>query len=115
MFEQMNEQMKNAMKPMTDLAALNVNTMQTLVEKQSSMYSSLMSEGMSYFEKISQQRDVTALAQANKAYMESVQETMSDTAKSSYTILNEAQQKAGEMLKGMGQDFAAKTQSAASI
>ncbi len=108
MFEQFNEQMKTAMKPVSDLAALNMSTMQELAEKQNTLYSSLLSEGMSYIEKASQQKDIMALAETQKAYLETVQETMSDAAKTSYTIISEAQQKAGEMLKGISEDMTSK-------
>ncbi|GEA10113.1 phasin family protein [Alteromonas sp. KUL49] len=108
MFEQMNEQFKTAMKPMTDLATLNMSTMQELAEKQNTLYSSLLSEGMAYFEKASQQKDVMALAETQKAYMETLQETVSETAKSSYAILTDAGQKATEMFKDMTVDFTPK-------
>ncbi|GGW78531.1 phasin family protein [Alteromonas halophila] len=107
MFEQFNEQFKNAMKPMTDLATLNMSTMQELAEKQNALYSSLLSEGMAYFEKASQQKDLMALAETQKSYMETVQTSVSDAAKSNYAILNDAQQKAGELMKGFTSDFTA--------
>ncbi|AXR05158.1 phasin family protein [Salinimonas sediminis] len=115
MFEQLNEQMKNAMKPMTDLAALNMNTMQSLAEKQSELYSSLLTDGMSYMEQLSQQKDMMAMAETQKAYMESVQEKMTETAKTSYSIVSEAQQKAGEMVKGMSEDMGTKFTSATQV
>ena len=108
MFEQMNEQFKTAMKPMTDLATLNMSTMQELAEKQNTLYSSLLSEGMAYFEKASQRKDVMALAETQKAYMETLQETVSETAKSSYAILTDAGQKATVMFKDMTVDFTPK-------
>lgn len=113
MFEQMNEQFKAAMKPMNDLATLNLTTVQQLAEKQNALYSSLMSEGMTYFEKLSNQKDVMAVAETQKAYFEAVQEKMAETAKSSYSIMSEAQQKAGEMFKSMSDDVSAKVASAA--
>lgn len=112
MFEQMNEQLQSAMKPMTDLATLNMSTMQSLAEKQNELYSSLLSEGMSYVEKVSQQKDMMAIAETQKAYMETVQEKMTETAKSSYSIMSEAQQKAGEMVKGMSEEVTSKFQTA---
>ena len=113
MFEQMNEQMKSAMKPMTDLATLNMSTMQDLAEKQNALYSSLLSENMSYFEKASQQKDLSGLAEMNKAYVETIQETVTDAAKSSYAVISDAQQKAGEMFKDLSDEMTAKFQSAA--
>lgn len=106
MFEQMNEQLKNSFKPVTEIAALNMSTLQDLAEKQSSFYSTLLTDGMSFFEKASQQKDVTALAEAQKAYLEQVQETVTDAAKEAYTVVTSAQQKAGEMVKGISEEYA---------
>lgn len=107
MFEQMNEQFKNAMKPMSELATLNMSTMQELAEKNNALYSSLLTEGMSYFEKATQQKDMMSLAETQKSYMETLQTSMSDAAKSNYAILNSAQQKAGELMKGFTSDMTA--------
>lgn len=80
MFEQFNETMKDAMKPVTDLATLNMSTMQDLAEKQNTLLSTLLSDGMAFVEKASQQKDVMSLAEAQKAYFEGFQETLTDAA-----------------------------------
>lgn len=49
-----------------------------------------------------------SLAEAQKAYLESMQEKMTESAKSSYTLITETQQKAGEMMKGMSEEFTTK-------
>lgn len=90
MFEQFNEQMKTAMKPVSDLAALNLTTMQDLAEKQNTLLSTLLSDSMAFVEKASQQKDVMSLAEAQKAYFEGFQETVTDAAKTNYTIISEA-------------------------
>lgn len=108
MIEQMTEKFQTAMKPVTDLAALNMSTMQELAEKQNSLFSTLLSDGMSFVETASQQKDLMSLAEAQKAYLEGVQEKMTESAKSSYSLITSAQTKAGEMLKGMSEEFTAK-------
>ena len=108
MLEQMTEKFQTAMKPVTELATLNMNTMQQLAEKQNSLFSTLMSDGMSFVETASQQKDLMSLAEAQKAYLESMQEKMTESAKSSYTLITETQQKAGEMMKGMSEEFTTK-------
>jgi len=107
MFEQMNEQIKTALKPMTDLATLNMNTMQSLAEKQTALYSTLLSDGMAYVEKAAQQKDVTALTETNKAYLASLQETLTEASKGTYSLVTEAQQKATDMLKGLAEEMTA--------
>ncbi|MDC8832086.1 phasin family protein [Alteromonas gilva] len=108
MLEQMTEKFQTAMKPVTELATLNMNTMQELAEKQNSLFSSLMSDGMSFVESASQQKDLMSLAEMQKSYFEGVQEKMTESAKSSYTLISETQQKAGDMLKGMSEEMTAK-------
>lgn len=108
MLEQMTEKFQTAMKPVTELATLNMNTMQELAEKQNSLFSTLMSDGMSFVETASQQKDLVSLGEAQKAYLEGLQEKMTESAKSSYSILAESQQKAGEMMKGMSEEVSSK-------
>lgn len=106
MFEQVNEQLKNSFKPFTEIAALNMSTLQDLTEKQSSLYSTLLADGMSFFEKAGQQKDVMSLAETQKAYLEQVQASVTDAAKEAYTVVTSAQQKTGEMVKGMSEGYA---------
>lgn len=105
MLEQMTEKFQTAMKPVTELGTLNLTAMQELAEKQNSLFSTLMADGMSFVETVSQQKDIMSLAEAQKTYFEGVQEKMTDSAKSSYTLITETSQKATEMLKGMGEEM----------
>lgn len=106
MFEQMNEQLKSSMKPLTEIAALNMSTLQDLTEKQSALFSTLMSDGVSFFEKATQQKDLSSLTEAQKAYAEQLQGTLTDAAKDTYGVLTETQQKTAELVKTYSQDYA---------
>jgi membrane protease subunit (stomatin/prohibitin family) len=113
MFEQLNEQLKESMKPVTELATLNMTTLQTLAEKQNALFSTLLTEGASFAEAASQQKDVMSLAEAQKAYFESLQATVTDAAKETYTLVSGAQAKATEVMKGMSEDLTSKVAAAA--
>lgn len=113
MLDQMPEQIKESMKPVTELATLNLNTLQTLAEKQNALFSTLLSGGVSFAETASQQKDVMSLAEAQKAYLESLQETVTNAAKETYTLVSEAQAKAGEMIKASSEELTAKMTAAA--
>ncbi|MDT0582286.1 MULTISPECIES: phasin family protein [Alteromonadaceae] len=113
MLEQMNEQLKESMKPVTELATLNMSTLQALAEKQNALFSTLLSGGVSFAETASQQKDVMSLAETQKAYLESLQETVTDAAKETYTIVSGAQAKAGEMMKGISEELSSKMTAAA--
>ncbi len=108
MFEQLNEQLKESMKPFSELASLNMSTMQEVAEKQNALYTKLLNDGVSFAETAGQQKDITSLAEAQKSYLEGLQETVTESAKETYTLVSEAQQKAGEMLKTMSEEVSSK-------
>ncbi|MGQ8366013.1 phasin family protein [Glaciecola sp. 1036] len=110
MFEQFNDQLKESMKPYSELATLNMTTMQEVAEKQNALFTKMLSEGVAFAEKAGQQKDVMSLAEAQKAYFESLQETITESAKETYTLVSGAQQKAGSMLKDLSEEMTAKFQ-----
>jgi len=113
MLDKMNEQFKESLKPVTELATLNMTTLQSLVEKQNALFTTLLSSGVSFAETAGQQKDAMSLAEAQKAYLESLQETITDSAKETYTLVSSAQQKAGEMMKGISEEVTSKMTAAA--
>lgn len=113
MLEQMNEQLKETMKPVTELATLNMATLQALAEKQNALFSTLLSGGVAFAENASQQKDVASLAEAQKEYLETLQETVTQAAKDTFTLVSGAQAQAGEMMKGISEEMAAKMSAAA--
>lgn len=113
MLDQVNEQLKESMKPVTELATLNMSILQALAEKQNTLFSTLLSGGVSFAETASQQKDVTSLAEAQKAYLAGLQQTVTESAKETYTLVSDAQTKASEMIKGLSEDMTAKMTAAA--
>ncbi|WP_395339974.1 phasin family protein [Ningiella sp. W23] len=113
MLEQINEQLKESLKPVTELATLNMNTLQELAEKQNALFTTLLSSGVSFAETAAQQKDVMSLAEAQKAYLETLQQTITESAKETYTLVSGAQQKAGAMLKDISEEVTSKVTAAA--
>ncbi|MDT0595607.1 phasin family protein [Glaciecola petra] len=113
MFDQINEQFKESLKPVTELATLNMTTLQSLAEKQNALFTSLLAGGASFAETASQQKDVMSLAEAQKAYLETLQETITESAKETYTLVSGAQQKAGAMMKDISEEVTSKLTAAA--
>jgi hypothetical protein len=113
MLDKMNEQFQATMKPVTELATLNMSTLQELAQKQNALFSALLSSGVTFAETASQQKDITSLAEAQKAYLETLQETVTQAAKDTYTLVSSTQAKAGEMMKGISEEMAAKMAAAA--
>ena len=113
MLEQMNEQLKESLKPVTELATLNMSTLQALAEKQNALFTTLLSSGVSFAETAGQQKDVMSLAEAQKAYLETLQETITESAKETYTLVSGAQQQAGAMIKEASEEISSKMTAAA--
>ncbi len=113
MLEQLNDQLKETMKPVTELATLNMSTLQNIAEKQNALFSSLLSDGMAFVETASKQKDVMSLAETQKAYIEGLQETVTEAAKESYEVISAAQKKATDLVKDASEDLGAKMASAA--
>lgn len=108
MLDNINEQLKDSMKPVTELATLNMSVLQSLAEKQNALFTKLLSSGVSFAETASQQKDITSLAEAQKAYLEGLQQTVTESAKETYTLVSDAQAKAGEMFKGISEEMTSK-------
>ncbi len=104
MFDKVNEQIQKSLKPMTDLASVNASALQQLAEKQNALFSSLLNEGVAFAEGVSDKKDVNSLVEAQKAYMEGVQEKVVAAAKDAYEVLSSAQEQAGEVLKSAMDD-----------
>jgi phasin family protein len=113
MFDKMNEQLQNSMKPVTDLANLNAKALEQLATQQSTLFSTLMSGGMAFAQNSAEQKDVNTLMEAQKSYAQDVQETVLKAAKESYAVISETQEKSGELLKKAMEDAQASVAQAA--
>ncbi len=99
MFDKMVEQTQQAFKPMSDVFALNAEVMEKLAEKQASFFSDVMNDGLSYAKELADQKDLAGLYELQKSYAEDFQSKVMATAKDSYGLLTDAQEKTGDMLK----------------
>ncbi|MFT5708967.1 MAG: phasin family protein [Oceanospirillaceae bacterium] len=113
MFDKMNEQMQNSLKPLTDLANLNAKAFEQLAQQQSNLFSSLMSGGVAFAQKSAENKDVNTLAESQKTYAQEVQETVVSAAEESYAIISQTQEKSSELLKQVMEDAQANVAQAA--
>lgn len=99
MFDQINEQIQKSLKPVTDLASLNAKILEQIATQQNALFTSLLNDGVSFSEGLSEKKDVNTLVEAQKAYAEGVQEKVVAAAKEAYDVISSAQEQAGEVLK----------------
>jgi phasin family protein len=100
MYDQINEQIQSSFKPMTDLMALNVKTIETLTATQTKFFTSALSESMAFTQNLAAQKDLAGVLQVQKEYSEGLQSKVVDASKDTYALMTETQDQAAELLKG---------------
>jgi len=100
MYDQINEQFQNSFRPVTELLALNVKTIETLTEKQTSFFTAALSEGMAFTQSLVAQKDLAGVMQAQKEYSEGLQGKVVAASKDAYALITETQDQVAEVLKG---------------
>ncbi|MCV6624827.1 MAG: phasin family protein [Cellvibrionaceae bacterium] len=99
MFEQVNEQIQKSLKPMSELASVNAKALEQLASQQNALFTGLLNDGVNFSQSLTEKQDVNAMVEAQKAYLEGVQEKIVAAAKETYDVISDAQEKAGEVLK----------------
>ena len=108
MIEQMNEQLQASMKPVTELATLNMKALQELATKQNTLFTTLVSDGVEFVQNASSLKDPMALADMQKGYFEELQSKLTTAAQDSYALISETQKSAGGIVKEMGEEISEK-------
>ncbi len=106
MYSDFTEQFKDSIKPMTELMAINLKTLETLAEKNTSFFTGALSDSVAYTESLSSQTDLPGMIQIQKDFNEDFQSKLIESSKEVYSIIAEAQEQAAELIKS---SFAATT------
>lgn len=99
MNEKMSEQAQSALKPMSDLMALNSKILQEAAEKQKDFFTDMVNESMSYARELGSQKDFSGVYQVQKSYMEGVQERILNASTDAYEFFTSVQERAGDVVK----------------
>jgi phasin family protein len=100
MLDSITKQFQDSFKPVSDIAAINAKALETLTQKQTALFSDMMSASVSYTEGFSSYKDLSDVAESQKAYVEEVQAKLTEAAKETYAVITETQEQAGEIMKG---------------
>ncbi|NIB43356.1 phasin family protein [Pseudomaricurvus alkylphenolicus] len=99
MFDQITEQFQRTLKPVSDLATINAQVTEQLLQQQTNLFTGMMNDGVNFAKNVSEQKDMGAILEAQKSYAEGVQEKLVATTKDAYAVMTQAQEKVGEVLK----------------
>jgi len=99
MYSEFTEQYKESIKPMTELMAINLKTLESLAEKQTSFFTGALTDSLAYSETMSSQTDLPGILQVQKEFSEGFQSKLVESSKEVYSIITEAQEQATELMK----------------
>ena len=109
MIEEMQNNMKQAfdmksyetaMKPMTELFEINKATVEALVEQQTALVKELVDGAMEQAKALSSEKDMAAVVESQKSYLQGLQARLIDAAKSSQETLVKSRDDASNIVKG---------------
>lgn len=99
MYSQFTESFQNSMKPMTELMEINIKTLETLAEKQTSFFTSALSDGLAYTQDITSQSDLASILKVQKEYSEDFQDKLMSASKELYSTMVDAQDQVSAVMK----------------
>jgi phasin family protein len=107
-FEDMQANMKQAfdaksydaaIKPMTDLFEVNKATVETLAEQQAALAKELVEGAMEQAKALSGEKDMAAVVESQKSYLQGLQARLIDAAKASQETLAKSREEATVIVK----------------
>ena len=99
MYEKMYEQTESMFKPLTDIMSINLETLNTIREKQLDLVSGVMADTIEHAKGLSGTTDMDTICDAQKSYWETVQEKVSASTKDTFELLSDSQEKIVEMVQ----------------
>lgn len=91
---------ETAMKPMTDLFEINKATVEALAEQQTALVKELAEGAMEQAKALSAEKDLAAVAESQKSYLQGLQARLIDAAKASQETLVKSRDEATNVVKG---------------
>ena len=89
-----------AMKPMADLFEVNKATVEALAEQQTALVKELVDGAMEQAKALSTEKDMAAVVESQKAYLQGLQTRLIDAAKASQETLVKNRDEATNIVKG---------------
>lgn len=99
MYEKFSEQAQAALKPMSDLMALNSKIFQEAAEKQKSFFTDVLNDSIAYTRELGSQKDFSGVYQVQKSYLEGIQEKVLNASTDAYEFFTSVQERTGDVVK----------------
>jgi phasin family protein len=100
MFDKIVEQAQSATKPFSEIMSINAEVMEKLAEKQTSLFTGMMNDGIEYAKDLASQKDLAGIYETQKTFAEGLQEKMMENAKDTYALMTDTSEKVTEVVNG---------------
>ena len=93
------EQFSTAIKPFNSLVEINTKTAEQLINQQAELITTLMSDSVAQTKALSEQKDLAAAIESQKAFTEELQAKVSASAKEAYDVVTKTSEEVTTLVK----------------
>jgi len=93
------DQLSTAMKPFNNLVEINTKTVETLINQQTALITTLMNDSVAQTKALSEQTDLATAIESQKAFTEALQAKVSASAKEAYEVVTKTSEEVSSLVK----------------
>ena len=93
------DQFSTAMKPFNSLVEINTKTVETLINQQAALITTIMNDSVAQTKALSEQTDLAAAIEAQKVFTEELQAKVSASAKEAYDVVTKTSEEVTTLVK----------------
>ena len=93
------DQFSTAMKPFNSLVEINTKTVETLINQQAALITTIMNDSVAQTKALSEQTDLAAAIEAQKVFTEELQAKVSASAKEAYDVVTKTSEEVTSLVK----------------
>ena len=93
------DQFSTAMKPFNSLVEINTKTVETLINQQAALITTIMNDSVAQTKALSEQTDLATAIEAQKAFTEALQAKVSASAKEAYDVVTKTSEEVTTLVK----------------
>ena len=93
------DQFSTAMKPFNSLVEINTKTVETLINQQAALITTIMNDSVAQTKAMSEQTDLATAIEAQKVFTEELQAKVSASAKEAYDVVTKTTEEVSTLVK----------------
>ncbi len=93
------DQFSTAMKPFNSLVEINTKTVETLINQQAELITTIMNDSVAQSKALSEQTDLATAIEAQKVFTEALQAKVSASAKEAYDVVTKTSEEVSSLIK----------------